>query len=292
MHPSASYSILPSNSNPNGSKDSRAVLGYQAEGIGAYRITTPDGKTYHFSQPVYQYEQIQHNYMNFKDVQGPDPHNSQSKREATPYATHWLLTAITGPNFIDDGDNFPDDGDLGYWVRLDHGHWSSAYAWRSPHDDKLLTDRTARRHYSTFIDDEVEKSDPGYFIQGRKDLYYLDKIVSKDQVAHFVKDIRYDGLGTSADYIYTPSGAVYFDDKLISKGAMIHILLSTLNTTEVPVRLDKIVITKNENQVSTNSSQTSFRGLTAVVKDGRYRSSGLIYNELGSGASKAQTSSE
>ena len=208
--------LFTTNSNPNGSKDSRAVLGYQAEGIGAYRITTPDGKTYHFSQPVYQYEQIQHNYMNFKDVQGPDPHNSQSKREATPYATHWLLTAITGPDFIDDGDNFPDDGDLGYWVRLDHGHWSSAYAWRSPHDDKLLTDRTARRHYSTFIDDEVEKSDPGYFIQGRKDLYYLDKIVSKDQVAHFVKDIRYDGLGTSADYIYTPSGAVYFDDKLIS----------------------------------------------------------------------------
>ena len=82
LHPSASYSILPSNSNPNGSKDSRAVLGYQAEGIGAYELPLQMVKPIIFHSLLSI--QIQHNYMNFKDVQDPDPHNSQSKREATP----------------------------------------------------------------------------------------------------------------------------------------------------------------------------------------------------------------
>ena len=50
--------------------------------------------------------------MNFKDVPGPDPHNSQSNEKQ-------LLTTLAfngnyRADFIDDGDNFPDDGDLGY----------------------------------------------------------------------------------------------------------------------------------------------------------------------------------
>ena len=278
LHPSASYQ--------NGNLRLRSSLGYQSQGIGAYRITAADGKTYHFSQPVYQYEQIQHNYMNFDDASNLDPHNSQSKREATPYATHWLLTAITGPDYIDDGNDFPDEGDLGYWVRLDHGQWSSAYAWRSPHDDRLLTDPGAKRHYSTYVDNEVEESDPGYFIQGRKDLYYLDKIVSKEQVAYFVKDIRYDGLGTEADYIYRPQGQVRFDDKLIAGDEDTYAWENIKYEKEYQLKLDKIVITKNENQVSNNLFQGSFRGLTPDVLNGRYLTQGIVYQELGPVASQ------
>jgi hypothetical protein len=288
INSSASY-------NSSGSLQKRSDLGYQNEGIGAYRITTPDGKTYHFSQPVYQYEQIQHNYLSFEGVSDASKYNSSSKREATPYATHWLLTAITGPDFIDNGDNFPDKDDLGYWVRLEYGQWSSAYAWRSPYDTKMYTEDGVRKTYSTYIDNEVEKSDKGYFLQGRKDLYYLDKIVSKEQVAYFVKDLRYDAIGTDADYAFglteysqgTNIPPNFFDDKLIGNG--INNTLAIENAKydkEYQLKLDKIVITKNENIVTTNPNQSSFKGLTSVTKDNRYIVGGIIHEELGSNARK------
>jgi hypothetical protein len=191
-----------------------ADLGYEPNGIGGYKITAPDGKTYHFAQPVYQYEKIEHSYINVgEDAINPSSLNSTAKRSATPYATHWLLTAITGPDFIDNGNNFPDRGDLGYWVRLDHGQWSNAYAWRTPYAGTGLPDLTNHvnsitvprkyRSYATHKEENIDKADAGHFMQGRKDLYYLDKIVTRNQIAYFVKDLRKDGLGTDLDYVFT-----------------------------------------------------------------------------------------
>ena len=240
----------------------RTSQGYIPEGIGGYKITTPDGKAYHFMQPVYQYEQIQHSFLNFDDVINESEYNSSSKRDATPYATHWLLTAITGPDFIDaNGNNYPDEADYGYWLRLDHGQWSNAYVWRSPHDNTNFgsgNTGSLKKNYSTYIDNEVEKSDPGYFMQGRKDLYYLDKIVSKNQTAYFVKDIRHDAYGTSADYIFNPTdvdwtlasgyqiGPTEFNDPIepISIYGQEHAKYDK----EYQLKLDKIIITNNKNQ--------------------------------------------
>ena len=204
--------MTPSSLKTNTGRLDRASQGYVGTGIGGYKITTPDGKTYHFAQPVYQYEQIQHSFLNF-DASNTSKYNSSSKRDATPYATHWLLTALTGPDYIDlNNNNFADEGDYGYWVRLDHGRWSTAFNWRSPYDNKEYTNDgsldlnlQSRKNYSTYLDNEVEKSDPGHFTQGRKDLYYLDKIVSKNQSAIFVKDLRHDAFGSSSNYEFTPN---------------------------------------------------------------------------------------
>ncbi len=245
-----------------GGSITRESAGYVSNGIGGYKITTPDGKTYHFMQPVYQYEQVQHSYLNFNGMTDNSIYNSSSKREATPYATHWLLTAITGPDFIDaNNNNFADEGDYGYWLRLDHGQWSNAYAWRSPFDNRSYTadvglplNKQSKKHYSTYIDDEVEKSDPGYFIQGRKDLYYLDKIVSKNQTAYFVKDIRYDAYGASAPYIFTPISKSNRDTWEVSPGTF-NDPIETNPTygneeayyeKEYQLRLDKIIIVNNK----------------------------------------------
>lgn len=265
----------------------RVNQGYMGDGIGGYKITTPDGKTYHFAQPVYHYEQIQHNYLKFPNTQNQSPLNSSSKREGTPYATHWLLTAITGPDFIDFNDNnFPDEADYGYWVRLDHGRWSNAFTWRSPYDNGDFKSSSAKRHYATFIDKEVEKSDPGYFLQGRKDLYYLDKIVSKSQTAYFVKDIRYDGIGTEADYFFNPNNSNVNDQ--LNNEPSVNAYENAIYDKEYQLYLDKIVIVNNkpETVVSPARSPETLSGISAQTLSNRYYSSGgdngYFYDNLGS----------
>ncbi|MHC0443681.1 hypothetical protein, partial [Flavobacterium sp. 3-210] len=50
-----------------------------------------------------------------------------------PYATHWLLTAITGPDYVDiNNNNIIDKDDYGYYVQFEYGKWSDGYGWRSP----------------------------------------------------------------------------------------------------------------------------------------------------------------
>ncbi|MBV7269076.1 hypothetical protein [Winogradskyella luteola] len=275
--------LLPSSLKTNNSSLSRLSQGYMAEGIGGYKITTPDGKTYHFMQPVYQYEQIQHSFLNF-DANNTSIYNSNSKRDGTPYATHWLLTAITGPDYVDDGNHFPDEGDFGYWLRLDHGQWSNAFAWRSPYDNKqydldggiLSLTNKSKKNYSTYIDNEVEKSDPGHFLQGRKDLFYLDKIVSKNQSAIFVKDIRHDAFGTSADYNYEPNHL--FKNK-IDGGPTTDYTEKASYEKEYQLKLDKIIIVnKPESIVSVDktSGNGTLSGINSEVYPNRYEPNGFF----------------
>lgn len=175
---------------------SRTNLDYKDSGIGGYKITAPDGKTYHFSLPVYNYEMVER--TNLQDVSGK---NVNEKRQYTAFATHWLLTAITGPDFVDvNSNNFPDDSDYGYWVRLDHGKWSNAYTWRSPYSGV---------NYNTNELGKIGTEDFGNYQYGRKDLYYLDKIVSQTHTVYFVKDVRYDATGATTGGTNSESSFVY-----------------------------------------------------------------------------------
>ncbi|WP_123877503.1 hypothetical protein [Flagellimonas maritima] len=155
---------------------------FDPNGIGAYKITAPDGKTYHYSLPVYHYERIERTIL--KD--NSENHVSE-KRQFTPFATHWLLTAVTGPDFIDkNGNNKPDMDDYGYWVRLDHGQWTDGFVWRSPYQGN---------NFNTNTVGDIGEKDFGNYQLGRKQIYYLDKIVTRTKTAYFVKDVRYDATG-------------------------------------------------------------------------------------------------
>ncbi len=218
---------------------------WPADGIGAYKITAPDGKTYHYSLPVYHYEHVERNLL--KD-------NSQNhvneKRQYSEYATHWLLTAITGPDYVDvDNDNKVDDDDYGYWISLEHGKWSDGYVWRSPYGGKK---------YNTNLAGDIETKDFGNYQFGRKQLYYLDKIVSRSHTAYFVKDLRYDSTGAhgtnelsnanQTTYNYTFSTPLIEND---ITGQNIQVGEDISYKREYQLMLDKIVIVPNENvQVS------------------------------------------
>ncbi|WP_430411717.1 hypothetical protein [Kordia sp.] len=268
------YGLMAPESLPNVQRNNAQ---YDNDGIGGYKITSPDGKTYHFSLPVYNYERVERS--NLKDGSGD---HVNEKRQFTPFATHWLLTAITGPDYIKNDTNreYPDHGDYGYWVRLDHGKWSEGYVWRSPYNGV---------NFHTNIDKEIGDKDFGNFQYGRKDLYYLDKVVSQTHTAYFVKDIRYDATGAHGDnddnasndpssdkYVYSYTKAPKVDDDTGNGNSPWVYEPGIEYKREYQLFLDKIVVvpTKFDN-VSKSNGNTSLntKNLPGYIKDDNYKPS-------------------
>ena len=204
--------------------------------IGAYRITTPDGKTYHYSLPVYHFEEVQRTVGSLypgKETKTEDQAHVE-KRQLQPYVTDWLLTAVTGPDYVDrNGNRQVDQGDFGYWVQFDYGKWSDGYVWRNP-----------ATGYHT-------KGDVKSYSFGRKQKYYLNKIVTRTHTALFLKKVRKDDLGASFQYKGRGSSVTY-------KEAGVGICLSLGRATrgnlvdnfqykqEKSLALDQIYILKNK----------------------------------------------
>ncbi|WP_420571717.1 hypothetical protein [Kordia sp.] len=152
---------------------------FPEEGIGAYKITTVDGKTYHYSLPVYNFELF---YKNFPNENNEDQNFFEIQKQK-PYATHWLLTAITGPDYVDTNNNGElDDNDYGYWIEFDYGKWTDGYMWKGPKDGYDETGEGDEKRYS--------------YYWGRKQVYYLDAIKTRTHTALFVKDVRLDNKST------------------------------------------------------------------------------------------------
>jgi len=159
--------------------------GMPKEGIGAFKITATDGKTYHYSLPVYNHEIITRTFGAIPASQN-EWESYFEKRQLEPFATHWLLTAVTGPDFIDNGDGVAGDGDLGYWTSFEYGKWTDAFIWKAPYKKDYI----------------VDDKNPAIktWIRGRKQLYYLDKIKTRTHTALFVKNERYDSPSENWSY--------------------------------------------------------------------------------------------
>lgn len=160
------------------------------DGIGAFKITVADGKTYHYSLPVYQKE------MFTRTAKKDDNINEKyfESQSLSPYATHWLLTAITGPDFVDINNNGTmDESDYGYWVRFDYGKWSDGYGWKNPKTD-----------YSTTVNSKT-------YSWGVKEVYYLDRIETRTHTAFFVKEDRPDARSTFNQVGQSRSQLLYKD---------------------------------------------------------------------------------
>lgn len=154
----------------------------EPEGIGAYRITTVDGKTYHYSLPVYQYEVYSKHFNTLADENQKFLEIKKEKK----FATHWLLTAITGPDYVDKNLNGKlDKEDYGYWVEFEYGKWSDGYSWRSPHNG-----------YDNVIGSDYNSPISYSYYWGRKQVFYLDAIKTRTHTALFVKKLREDDIST------------------------------------------------------------------------------------------------
>ncbi len=221
--------------------------------IGGFKITMKDGKTYHYSLPVYQMEKVRRIYG---IVEGKNENQAHMDRvQANPYATHWLLTAITGPDYVKNDVNrkYPDEGDYGYWVRFDYGKWSEGYIWKTPNGNK----------YSENADIFGKKKEYSW---GRKQLYYLDKIKTRTHSALFIKKLRQDQKS----------------EQMVYKNMAVH-KLTTLQNKYVNVKwqptlgLSDVYLFKNED--ANLISKASGEGLEVSTEVSRYTLNGFKNND-------------
>lgn len=164
-------------------------------GIGGFSITNEAGLTYHFSIPVYNKSES----LSTLDNSGGSV-TTYGVDNDNYYATMWLLTGITGPDFIDRGTTgVIDNQDWGYWVKFDYGKFATQYRWKDP-------------FFSTYASGTTESSKAG-----TKETYYLDKISTPSHTALFVKSARNDGksnfLWNVSPYTNAaPSSSLKLDD--------------------------------------------------------------------------------
>ena len=141
--------------------------------IGGFAITSPNGLTYHFALAVNDYDQ----FTEVHDILYPNTKKSTITRK-DPFGNTWLLTGITGPDFIDRNENgVIDQSDWGHWVKLNYGLSTDDFKWRIP--------------YQGFR--KLESGTHETFTQGKKQLVYLNSIETRSHIALFVKSPRFDG---------------------------------------------------------------------------------------------------
>jgi len=141
--------------------------------IGGFMITNESGVTYHYALPVYTKNEFV--YSENTDKSRGNTYNSLSRPE--PYAYTWLLTSVTGPDFVDrNGNNLADAGDWGYWINFTYSKYASNYSWRNPSEG-----------YHPDLDNKFRN-----YSSGQKEIYYLESIRSTTHVAVFEKSERFD----------------------------------------------------------------------------------------------------
>lgn len=229
-------------------------------GISAFMITAVDGKTYHYSLPVHNHEIIT---RTFGAISARTNENQSyfEKRQLEPYATHWLLTAVTGPDYIDTNDNgFPDKGDYGYWVNFEYGKWSDAFVWKNPYGKDYLEG----------------ENDIKTWIRGRKEVYYLDKVKTRTHTAVFIKSEREDAKSVAWNY----SSVDHVDNRDQDHNDF----LSRFNIpSQKSLRLDKIILVREEDDTVNKSYGSTSQNYVDIIYNNSSKPSDQAWYNLKDG---------
>lgn len=248
---------------------------FDNDGIGAYTITDINGVSYHFSLPVYQFEFKQRDQVTIPGL----PQYKYEQVWYDKYAYAWLLTSITGPDYIDDNnDGLINDDDLGYWVKFNYGKWTDGYIWKTPENE--YTDISLFEHIN--------------YQWGRKQIYYLNSIETSTHKAFFIKSLRSDGKGediTANSDNYTINHYIPFDNDYInyiwetewksgSENGSSFTNYNSYNiskyinfqvTDNVPetqvLKLNKIIVVKNEDIGTISTSNSGSNAVSIINND-------------------------
>ncbi|WP_254085431.1 hypothetical protein [Dawidia cretensis] len=172
--------------------------------IGELAVFNPAGVRYIYALPVYNRSQVElsHGVRNLTSIEknyrayanAPDREIQVGTIQQSPYATAFLLTEITLPDYVDrgavtEGERGPSPDDLGGYTRFNYQQVFGTYRWRAPFEGMIYN----KNSHSDPLDDMVS------YAEGEKELRYLHTIETKTHVAFFDTEDRVDGKGAGED---------------------------------------------------------------------------------------------
>lgn len=222
--------------------------------IKEFNIVNANGVAYTFGLPVYSRNEYNISYglnsysrSDFIDnkwfnkiiylEKEPDVNSNEVitgtiKPEA--YANSYLLTSITGANYVDVDFNGVTQKDLGSWTKFNYhraygGNDNEWFKWRQPYTG-LYYNRGSKSDL---------RDDIGSYTSGEKEVYYLESIETKTHKAFFItnKTVINQNLKGS-DAVRKDGYPASMDEKLASKGSF-DLNIPNQNKTEY---LEKIVL--------------------------------------------------
>jgi len=172
--------------------------------MGEFTITKTDGMRYIYGLPAYNNYQKEVTF-NASGNNVPNTLNAQveysgtdntvdnesgldryfNSKELPGYAHSWMLTAIVSPDYQDVDANGPSPADLGHYTKFNYSKAYSDYKWRTPYAEDM-----ADLNGGMMTDTEDDK---GTYVYGKKEIWYLDKIETRNYVAVFETAERADG---------------------------------------------------------------------------------------------------
>ncbi|HVD97386.1 MAG TPA: hypothetical protein VNB90_04215 [Cytophagaceae bacterium] len=176
--------------------------------VGGFSVTNEEGMTYHYALPVYS-----HDNTNTKKLStSSGVYAVRTANCSGPYAYSWLLTTVTGPDYVDKNNNgYADEGDLGQWTNFSYGKVTPNYYYRYPYTT------TSSPAYYEYISGGVQENGAGYM-----ELYFLDAVYTRSHTAIFSKASRNDALDANgASTALKLNSAILFHNdgiKTISQG--------------------------------------------------------------------------
>ncbi len=187
------------------------------EQIGEFALSGPGGSQFVYGLPVFAIGErtmqlglrnikldsaanIHHNLRAYRWTDRLSNQTAVGHEMRQRYATAWLLTEVTTPDYVDlTGDGATDD-DLGGWTR---------FRYRKDKGD-LLTWDFWRQPFNGLSYDPVEISDPeddlGSYSYGERERFYLERIETKTHVALFILNDSITGRRNDG---YLPQSPVY-----------------------------------------------------------------------------------
>jgi hypothetical protein len=186
----------------------------QKHHISEISVTNPDGQRYVYGIPAYNNEQREVTFSVTKDNNSISPgnvnfglvpyaidtdnsaNNSKGKenyfdRQIIPsYAYAYLITGVLSPDYVDrTGDGITDD-DLGNAVKFNYTQLTHQYQWRVPFQEGLARLQAGRKS-----DSGGQTDDKGHYLYGKKEIWYVHSIESRNMVAQFYLSDREDAFG-------------------------------------------------------------------------------------------------
>lgn len=197
----------------NRSEDSRAHVADRERlnhGIGEFALYGGDGSRSVYGTPVYARNQnritlgleryrmdsavrVANNAIAFRYTDISDAKTASGEHDIDPHAIAWLLTERTSPDYVDVSNDGPTDDDLGGWTKFHYQRVAGT-------DSKVQTPPDSwaywRVPYRGLQFSPSGLSDPdddaGSFIEGVKEIYYLERIETATHVAVFVLNEPWD----------------------------------------------------------------------------------------------------